>query len=383
MQNIRNVPLKFMFNKYKEVVWLSSYPTHYWRKLFCSIEKEKVKKICFVFFSNYNKNIKYEVGKIPNNSILLVCLYKIFIFFYFIISKPPKLLIIQGYEILPKFLILLLCCFKNIPFCFWGDTNYLIIKKQNFLFKIIKKLILKKIFLRAKKILYIGERNKNYYSWLFNYNLNKNKFFFLPYPTYVNSKFFLKKKNNNKKNFNIIYVGRLAKEKSLVNFFKSLLELKSDILKKLDVKIFGNGKEELKLKNFIKINNLNKTVKFFDSVKSSEVHKCFAKADLFILPSDKEPWGLVVNESIYYGVPILCMHSVGAAKDLIVNKKNGYLMKSNNPVEISNFIKNIYLERDKKKNTKFFGKAYLNKKSFSFETAKNQTIKLIDQCYKI
>ena len=56
-------------------------------------------------------------------------------------------------------------------------------------------------------------------------------------------------------------------------------------------------------------------------------------------------------------------------------------MKSNNPVEISNFIENIYLKKDKKKNTKFFGKDYLNKKSFSFENAKNQTIKLIDQCY--
>ena len=364
-----------MINKHKNIIWLSSYPTHYWRKLFFSVEKERFSKISFAYFSNYNKNIPYEIGKIPKDSIFLNSSYKIFLFIYLIILKPPKLLIVQGYEILPKFLILILCCLKKIPFCFWGDTNYLVIRDQNFLFKIIKKFILKYIFLRAEKILYIGKRNKDFYLWVLGKRIKKSKFFFLPYPMYVRNISFLKKKNAK---FRIIYIGRLVKEKSLINFLQSLLVIKFNTLQELEVKIFGNGKEKNNLKNFVETNNLKNIVEFFDFVESNKVYSCFLNADLFILPSKKEPWGLVVNESLFYGVPILCASSVGAAKDLIVNKKNGYLMKSNEPSEIAKFIEGIYLEKNKKINLKFFGKEYLNKKRFSFENTKNQLIKLID-----
>jgi glycosyltransferase involved in cell wall biosynthesis len=368
-----------MINKYKEIIWLGSYPTHYWRKLFCGVEKKRKSKICFAYFSNYNKNIKYEVGKIPINSIFLNSLFKILTFFYLINSNPPKLLIIQGYEIFPKFLIILMCRLKKIPFCFWGDTNFYIIKQQNYFFKKIKKLILRNLLLSVEQILYIGKKNKEFYNWLFGKNINKKKYFFLPYPTYVNNRFIKKKNNKKNKKFKIIYVGRLVKEKSLNSLLNAILKLKEKTLKKIEIKIFGNGDQESILKNFVYINNLGKIVKFYTSVKSVNVYKCFTKANLFILPSTKEPWGLVINESIYYGVPVLCSSSVGAAKDLIVNNKNGYLMKTNSPIEISKFIeKIIYNSHFNNASNKFFGKNYLEKKKYSFEHTKNQLVKLVD-----
>ena len=190
----------------------------------------------------------------------------------------------------------------------------------------------------------------------------------------------LKKKNEQKnKKFKIIYVGRLVKEKSLNSLFKALLKLKERTLKKIEIKIFGNGDQESNLKNFVYINNLGNVVKFYNSVKSINVYKCFTKANLFILPSTKEPWGLVINESIYYGVPVLCLSSVGAANDLIVNNKNGYLMKTNSPIEISKFIKKITSNGFfNNASNKFFGKNYFEKKLYSFEHTENQLVKLID-----
>jgi glycosyltransferase involved in cell wall biosynthesis len=73
------------------------------------------------------------------------------------------------------------------------------------------------------------------------------------------------------------------------------------------------------------------------------------------------------------------MYSVGAAKDLIVNNKNGYLMKTIDPFEISSLLKKIYLNRKKAKDIKFYGKYYLNKKYFSFNNTKKQFTKLIDE----
>ena len=196
---------------------------------------------------------------------------------------------------------------------------------------------------------------------------------------------FLKKKNKKiNKKFKIIYVGRLVKEKSLNSLLNALLKLKEKTLKKIEIKIFGNGDQESSLKNFVYINNFGNIVKFYTSVKSINVYKCFAKANLFILPSTKEPWGLVINESIYYGVPVLCLSSVGAAKDLIVNNKNGYLMKKNSPIEISKFIEKIISNSFFNNGAnKFFGKNYLEKKLYSFEHTENQLVKLVDNyCQK-
>jgi len=363
--------------RYKKIIWLGSYPTHYWRNLFCRVEKQRSKKICFAFFSNYNNSKSYEVGKMPKNSIYLKNFLDTLNFIKNISINPPKLLIIQGYNIIPKFLVLILCRYKKIPFCLWGDTNYSIIKNQNFFYLFLKKIIFRNLLSKAKKILYIGKKNKEFYKWLFNNKIKKKNFFFLPYPTYVNTKFF--KNSTNKNRLYIVYVGRLVKEKSIINFLQSLPLLKSNIIKKLDIQIYGNGKEEETLKKFAKSNNLLKTVKFHNFCKSSDVYKCFKKADLLVLPSSKEPWGLVVNESIYYGVPVLCMDSVGAAKDLIVNYKNGFLMKKNDSGEIAKHINQIFWNKHiKKKNLNFFGKKYLAKKLYSFENTKIQLIKLID-----
>ena len=373
-----------MISKYKEIIWLGSYPTHYWRRLFCSVEKKRKSKICFAYFSNYNKNIKHEVGKIPINSIFLDSTFKILTFFHLINSNPPKLLIIQGYEIFPKFLIILLCRLKKIPFCFWGDTNFDIVKQQNFFLKKIKKFVLRNLFQDVQKILYIGKKNKEFYNWLFETSINKKKYYFLPYPTYINNKFVMKKINKKNKKFKIIYVGRLVKEKSLDCLLNSLLKLKKTTLKKIEIKVYGNGDQESNLKNFVNINNFQNIVKFNNSIKSTKVYKCFAEVSLFILPSSKEPWGLVVNESIYYGVPILCQSTVGAAKDLIVHNKNGYLMKTNSPIEIAKFIEKISSRVFfNSVHNKFFGKNYLEKKLYSFEQTENQLVKLVDNyCQK-
>lgn len=363
--------------RYKKIIWLGSYPAHYWRNLFCKVEKQRFNKICFVFLSTYNKSRSYEVGRIPKNSIYLKNFLDILSFLKNILGNPPKLLIIQGYNTIPKFFVLILCRYKKIPFCLWGDTNYSIIKNQNYFFSLFKKIILRNILSKAKKILYIGKKNIEFYKWLLNKKIKKKNFFFLPYPTCVNTKFFKRKSNNNK--LNIIYVGRLVKEKSVINFLKSLPLLKSNIIQKLNIQIFGNGKEEKTLKNFVKLNNLLKTVKFHNFRKSSEVYRCFEKADLLVLPSSKEPWGLIVNESIYYGVPVLCMDRVGAANDLIVNYKNGFLMRRNDPDEIAKFINQIFYKKfTMKKNFNFFGKKYLAKKMYLFENTKIQLIKLID-----
>jgi glycosyltransferase involved in cell wall biosynthesis len=49
----------------------------------------------------------------------------------------------------------------------------------------------------------------------------------------------------------------------------------------------------------------------------------FARADVFILPSRYDGWGVVVNQAIGAGLPVICSNAVGAAHDLIEPEVNG------------------------------------------------------------
>ncbi len=49
----------------------------------------------------------------------------------------------------------------------------------------------------------------------------------------------------------------------------------------------------------------------------------FARADVFILPSRYDGWGVVVNQAIGAGLPVICSDAVGAGYDLVEPEVNG------------------------------------------------------------
>ncbi len=49
----------------------------------------------------------------------------------------------------------------------------------------------------------------------------------------------------------------------------------------------------------------------------------FARADVFVLPSQHDGWGVVVNQAIGAGLPVICSDAVGAGLDLVEENVNG------------------------------------------------------------
>lgn len=50
-------------------------------------------------------------------------------------------------------------------------------------------------------------------------------------------------------------------------------------------------------------------------------------ADVFVLPSGYEPWGLVVNEAQAFDLPVVVSSKVGCREDLVLPEKNGYIFQ--------------------------------------------------------
>lgn len=107
-----------------------------------------------------------------------------------------------------------------------------------------------------------------------------------------------------------LYVGRLSSEKNLA-FLLRVFALPE--MAKFHLTLAGSGPEQASLQA-IASNN----VAFLGHVPNERIQDVYASHDIFILPSLREPWGLVVEEALYYGLPVLASSKVGSVEDLVL-----------------------------------------------------------------
>lgn len=132
----------------------------------------------------------------------------------------------------------------------------------------------------------------------------------------------------------IISVGRIIHQKG----FDILLKLAKE-LKDTGVYIIG-GKanlELLELKNKLDLNNVH----FIDFISKDNLDKYFLISDLFVLATRKDEYGLVINEAMAKGLPIVSTDMCGAALELVENMINGFIVPVNNLLELEIKVKMI------------------------------------------
>ena len=147
----------------------------------------------------------------------------------------------------------------------------------------------------------------------------------------------------NLRKYNFIYVGRLISVKNLDNLlaaYKPLADTEWGLI------ILGDGSEEEKLKQYVADNQLD-GVKFIVGQAWYYVPKILALGDVFILPSYSEPWGLVVNEAMACGMPVIVSNKCGSAFDVVKENQNGYTFDPYKVEELTNVFNKFVEEPDK------------------------------------
>jgi len=86
----------------------------------------------------------------------------------------------------------------------------------------------------------------------------------------------------------------------------------------------GDGPEREKLSRLMTALHLNGLVRIPGFVQYDGLPALYARAGAFILPSVSEPWGLVVNEAMAAGLPVLVSNRCGCAPDLVEEGRNGF-----------------------------------------------------------
>lgn len=126
-----------------------------------------------------------------------------------------------------------------------------------------------------------------------------------------------------------LYVGRFASEKNI--------ELLLQVFKKFphyQLTLVGDGPLREKI-NQAKTDN----IRVLGHVHYQALAEVYRQHDIFILPSLKEPWGLVVEEALFYGLPVIASQHVGASMDMIEAYRVGRLFNPVSALDFENAIK--------------------------------------------
>ena len=250
---------------------------------------------------------------------------------------------IHGWNSFTNWLTMVTAFKLNIPVLLRGEINLL--QKSFFLKNILKKLILKNLFKKISAFLSIGAYNAKFYE---AYGVPKEKIFLVPYT--VNNDFFIlkaneltSKKQSLKEKYDIprnlpviLFSGKLIHKKRPIDLLKAY----EIVSKETDVALVYLGEGELRkeIELYIKNHNL-KNVYLMGFRNQTELPEFYAMADIFVLPSAFEPWGLVVNEAMCFSLPVIISDEVGAGGDLVKDGVNGCIYPSGDIDELSNRLK--------------------------------------------
>ncbi|NIJ53722.1 glycosyltransferase family 4 protein [Dyadobacter arcticus] len=140
-----------------------------------------------------------------------------------------------------------------------------------------------------------------------------------------------------------IYVGRLAPEKNLelmIRAFKGMLK-NSVTDPGWNLLLVGNGPARLELEKLGADLGLKGRVIFAGGFPWYQIPEWLAKSDVLILPSKSEPWGLVVNEAMICGMPVIVSQKCGCVDDLVKNERNGFIFDPKNQKELENAMQHF------------------------------------------
>ena len=266
-----------------------------------------------------------------------------------LIRNDYDVLIASGYASFATQISFFLCKMRKVPFILWSGGT---INEPSLLRKM--SLPLAKLIVRnSDAFIAYGTRSKEYLMYLgappekiFSaYNTVDTDFFMQRCSEFRAAKDDLKDKMGIKNKIVVLYVGQLIERKDIKTLINAYSKLKTELDAAL--LIVGDGAQKNELKNLC-IENKISNVFFAGFKQKEELSQYYAISDLFVLPSTQEVWGLVLNEAMACGLPVITTDKVGASVDLIKDGVNGYVVESRNTEQLYYAIKKVLLDPEVK-----------------------------------
>ena len=199
------------------------------------------------------------------------------------------------------------------------------------------------------RFLAIGTANRDYYRAL---GVPAHKIFDVPY-TVDNDRFIpaarldAKERNAVRQKFGlpedrpvVLFASKLQPRKHPDDLVHVMARLRDEGLA-ATLLFVGAGEMEPALRSLVVDYNLGGSVFFGGFVNQAEMPRVYAASDVFVLPAENEPWGLIVNEVLCAGVPVIVAAEVGCVPDLVHDGRNGLLVPAGDVASLTGAVRRL------------------------------------------
>jgi 1,2-diacylglycerol 3-alpha-glucosyltransferase len=132
----------------------------------------------------------------------------------------------------------------------------------------------------------------------------------------------------------ILFVGRLVPEKGVFDLLEAYSKLESGVRSEVGLVFAGEGASREELAQQARRISPG-AVCFSGFAQREDLAGLYALAEGLVLPTHSDPWGLVVNEAMACGLPIIVSSVAGCSTDLVEDGWNGFVVPPRDPEKLS------------------------------------------------
>ncbi|MEM0913072.1 MAG: glycosyltransferase [Planctomycetota bacterium] len=235
------------------------------------------------------------------------------------------------------------CGKQGIPVFLRGDSNIRCDHPPSALHRWVKQVVVGRAVAMSTGVMPMGELGRAYFE---RYGAKGKPTYLVPYePDYAR---FANVENEAMRRFRaehglvegrryLLYSGRLAPVKRvdlLLAAFSEIADERPDV----DLLIAGDGELRQTLTESAKPADRIKWLGFLDG---GELPLAYNAAEALVVPSDYEPWALVVNEAMGAGLPVIASDIVGAAHELVVDGESGWCFPSGDRAALTDALRQV------------------------------------------
>ena len=137
-----------------------------------------------------------------------------------------------------------------------------------------------------------------------------------------------------------LFVGRLVREKGVHGLLAAYGQLDAETRQKVGLVFVGDGKARKQLEAHA-LAIAPGMIRFAGFVHREQLPAYYALAEGLVLPTHTDTWGLVVNEAMACGLPVVVSQTAGCAPDLVREQWNGVLLSSCDVPTLSRTMQSI------------------------------------------
>lgn len=140
-----------------------------------------------------------------------------------------------------------------------------------------------------------------------------------------------------------LFVGQIVPRKGLNFLLDACSILKKQGCENFTLLAIGDGEQQKALAERVRSWDLVDQVVWTGRVEYGQLGAYFKAADVFVMPTLEDVWGMVILEAMVFGKPILCSKWAGAA-EVVVDGENGYVFEPRDPAALAALM-NQFIEQ--------------------------------------